>query len=167
MACTLDLNSVPSSSYPVWQSFTKRAEIHRVFQSMCNRIRWKWYFRDKEKLNLSVIVPRKGNASQCTHPVSPALESWPSSLRFSSSREFAKCHKVASKDPPSSSKTPLVYFGSEFLASSNVAAAANDEDGILLQLLDTGPCVEADWSNWDMRFLKEAAAYINLTTRVE
>ena len=118
---------------PSVQKFTES------FNSCTNRIRWQWYFRDKEKLNLSVIVPQKGNTSQCTHPVSLALESWPSSSRFASSREFAKRYKVASKDLPSSSKTPLVGFGSEFLASSSVAAAANDEGVDTLAIIGHWP----------------------------
>ena len=79
----MDLSSVPSSTYPVRQSVTKRTEIHRVPQFICKPNPLEVVLSRKEPSNRSVTVPRKRNASHCTHLVSLALESWLSSLRFS------------------------------------------------------------------------------------
>ena len=94
--------------------------------------------------NHSDTETRKGNTSHCTHPVSPALESWLSCLRFFLSREFDTCHRVAARDSSFSNKIPLVDFGLRIVASNNLnEAVANDKNGgnslvdfeALLQLL--------------------------------
>ena len=126
--------------------------------------------------NHSDTETRKGNTSHCTHPVSPALESWLSSLRFFLSREFETRHRVAARNSSFSNKIPLVDFGLRIGASNNFEAVANDKDGgnslvdfeALLQLLKIGEYFESDWSNWDTRYMTAASSYIHhLTKRVE
>ena len=119
------------------------------FNSCTNRLRWKWYFQDKEKLNLGVILPRKGNTSQCTHPVSLALESWPSSLRFSSSREFAQCHNVASKDRTSSSKNTSDRFWLRIFGIQQCCSCCKRRRwGYSCHCWTLANIFEADLSNW-------------------
>ena len=97
MACTVDFSSVPSSSYLVWQSLRNVQKLTESLNGVANRIRWTWFLPEKEGSNL-------------THPVSPALGSWPLSSRLSVSREFAKCHRVDSRDRSFSHKIPFSRF---------------------------------------------------------
>ena len=172
---TRSMNRRPSNTIPsrvswilarfhprhVWcgRALPKVQEFTTSLNAFANRIRQKCYLRETEKSNLSACVPR--NTSHCTHPVSPVLEHWLSSLIFSLSHLFKKCHRVASTDRSFSNKIPFVDFCFRIMASSNVEVVANDKDGrsclvdpevlsmIHLQLLENSQHFESDWSNWD------------------
>ena len=102
----------------IWcgRAFRNVQKLTESLNGVANRIRRTWFLPEKEGSNL-------------THPVSPALGSWPWSSRLSVSREFAKCHRVDSRDRSFSHKIPFVDFGLRILASSNFEAVANDKDG--------------------------------------
>ena len=150
---------------PSVQKFTE------FFNSCTNRIRWHWYFRDKEKLNLSVIVPQKGNTSQCTHPVSPALESWPSSSRFASSREFAKKSQSRIKrsavfQQNTSGRFWLRIFGIQQCCSCCERRRCGYSCNYWT-LANISKLICPSLSELDLRYMKAATAYIKLTTRVD
>ena len=63
-----------------------------------NRIRWRWFFRDKPRQQFSICVPSHGRARVCTHPVAPSLDTWISSLKRCLTEVFIKNSRTASRD---------------------------------------------------------------------
>ena len=144
-----------------------------------NRYRWRCFFRDKPRQQLSICVPSHGRTRVCTHPVAPSLDTWTSSLQRCLTEVFIKSSRTASRDRSFCNKIPLVNFGLEILSKSGLEAVANDKDGgyslvdpnvptsIHLQLLMNGQFFETDFMNWDRRCAKASLSYSILCKRVE
>ena len=63
-----------------------------------NRIRWRWFLRDKPRQQFSICVPSHGRTRVCTHPVAPSLDTWISSLKRCLAEVFIKSSRTASRD---------------------------------------------------------------------
>ena len=144
-----------------------------------NRIRWRWFFRDKPKQQFSICVPPHGRTRVCTHLVAPSLDTWISSLKRCLTELFIKSSRTASRDRSFCNKILLVNFGLEILSKSGLEAVANDKDGgyslvdpnvltnVHLQLLMNGQYFETDIMNRDRRCAKASLSYSILCKRVE
>ena len=162
-----------ASLYQTWSIFRR----HSTF--FANRIRWRWFFRDKPRQQFSICVPSHGRTRVCTHPVAPSLDTWISNLKRCLTEVFIKSSRTASRDRSFCNKIPLVNFGLEILSKSGLEAVANDKDGgyslvdpnvltnVHLQLLMNGQYFETDFMNWDRRCAKASLSYSILCKRVE
>ena len=112
-----------ASLYQTWSIFRR----HSTF--FANRIRWRWFFRDKPRQQFSICVPSHGRTRVCTHPVAPSLDTWISNLKRCLTEVFIKSSGTASLDRSFCNKIPLVNFGLEILSKSGLEAVANDKDG--------------------------------------
>ena len=144
-----------------------------------NRIRWRWFFRDKPRQQFSICVPSRGRTRVCTHPVAPSLDTWISNLKRCLTEVFIKISRTSSRDRSCCNKIPLVNFSLEVLSKSGLEAVANDKDGgyslvdpnvltnVHFQLLMNGQYFETDFMNWDRRCAKASLSYSILCKRVE
>ena len=144
-----------------------------------NRIRWRRFFRDKPRQQVSICVPSHGRTRVCTRPVAPSLDTWISNLKRCLTEVFIKSSRTASRDRSCCNKIPLVNFGLEILSKSGLEAVANDKDGgyslvdpnvltnVHFQLLMSGQYFETEFMNWDRRCAKASLSYSILCKRVE
>ena len=126
---------------PSVQKFTES------FNSCTNRIRWQWYFRDKEKLNFSVIVPQK--ETRHSAPIlyhlhwnlGRRVQDFP---RLANSQNVTKSHQKICRLP---AKHLWSVLAQKFWHPAVLQLLRTTKMRILLQLLDTGQYFEADLSN--------------------
>ena len=97
-----------------------------IFQTslniFANRIRWRWFFRDKPRQQFSICVPSHGRTRVCTHPVAPSLDMWISNLKRCLTEVFIKSSRTASRDTSFCNKILLVNFGLEILSKSGLGS---------------------------------------------
>ena len=149
-ACSVVFSSVPSSSYLVWQSFTKRTKIHGVPPLICKL----------SPLEVVLSRQRKVESVLLYHALRPSCVACFGFLAV----EFkviliSRCHRVAPKHCSFPNNIPLIESGLRILASSSFEAVANEKRWSRLSYRRGGAVHDplatvGEWSTFRIRFVE-------------